>query len=641
MEPGTVVLLHSPLVGVESWGAVPEALRRGGAAVLAAPVDDDDRPPYAGRYVAQAAARVLEAAPAPASPLVLAGHSGAGPLLPAVGAALPAGFRVELEAGGRFPGWNDRDLAPIVPDPAARAALLASLRPRALDFFTEPLPGDQPSWPDAPCGYLHLAGPGRGARLADRAPARRPLPRAGRPGWAGRRDAGAAGEDLTSSLPWRDRDSHGLGDSPQRGWFAVHRPGRPLASPRSNGLSGRRDVTRRVVVGVAGPCAGDTAVGRLALAALRCDVPARRAALAGVGGGNLVDPAGRLVLQPVDQPSPPACEDGAVQPGLLPDAAAGPLDGALGRAGHGQHVQILDTDQVEPAGQVGADLLGPVPAAVSLPGLEAGDSQLGPIPAVRPLALAGLAAFQQPQPAPLGRAQPGGLEQFPGRQRRRHRNTPVDPDHLAIAGREDGGRDRREGDMPAAGAVPGDPVGPRLRHGAGPAEPDPAELGDQHLAPAAVQPPHVGRPDRDDTESLVHVAFAPRRRGRRRWPLLRRPVGAAGAPLPERREPGGVGGVEVPQRLLLDDHAARRQPRIGGSGLGELPALLGEPRCRAARLPPRPLLHRQVPHVPGVRAVAQQHVLLRGGGVQPEAAHPRNLASTCDNEERERRSAPA
>jgi hypothetical protein len=197
MEPGAVVLLHSPLVGAGSWGALPEALRRAGVAVLAPPVDGDERPPYARRYVERAAARVLEAAPAPAPPLVLAGHSGAGPLLPAVGAALraggrpaggylfcdaglpweggrsaapsrldllaeedpamAAGFRAELEAGGRFPGWSDRDLAPIVPDPAARAALLASLRPRGLDFFTEPLPGDQPSWPDAPCGYLHLS----------------------------------------------------------------------------------------------------------------------------------------------------------------------------------------------------------------------------------------------------------------------------------------------------------------------------------------------------------------------------------------------------------------------------------------------------------------------------------------------------
>jgi hypothetical protein len=195
MEPGTLVLLHSPLVGVESWGTLPAALRRGGAAVQAAPVDGDDRPPYAGRYVAQAAARVLEAAPAPGGPLVLAGHSGAGPLLPAVGAALraagrpaggylfcdaglpveqgppvtrldllaredpamAAGFRAELEAGGRFPGWSDRDLAPLVPDAAARAALLGCLRPRGLDFFTEPLPGQPPGWPDAPCGYLHLS----------------------------------------------------------------------------------------------------------------------------------------------------------------------------------------------------------------------------------------------------------------------------------------------------------------------------------------------------------------------------------------------------------------------------------------------------------------------------------------------------
>jgi hypothetical protein len=193
MDPGTLVLLHSPLVGVESWGALPAALRRGGVAVLAARVDGDDRPPYAERYLARAADRVLEAVPEPPAPLVLAGHSGAGPLLPAVGAALraggrpaggylfcdaglpragasrldllaeedpamAAGFRAELEAGGRFPTWTDADLEPLVPDPAARAALLASLRPRGLDFFTEPLPGGPPGWPDAPCGYLHLSG---------------------------------------------------------------------------------------------------------------------------------------------------------------------------------------------------------------------------------------------------------------------------------------------------------------------------------------------------------------------------------------------------------------------------------------------------------------------------------------------------
>jgi hypothetical protein len=122
---------------------------------------------------------------------VLVGHSGAGPLLGAVGiglracgrpaggylfcdAGLPldgasrlellaaedlemaAGFRAELERGGRFPEWSDRDLEPLVPDPVARAALVGSLRPRGLEFFSEPLP-PSPGWPDAPCGFLRLS----------------------------------------------------------------------------------------------------------------------------------------------------------------------------------------------------------------------------------------------------------------------------------------------------------------------------------------------------------------------------------------------------------------------------------------------------------------------------------------------------
>jgi hypothetical protein len=190
MEAGTLVLLHSPLVGVESWGSLPEALTRGGVEAVAVPVGGDDRPPFAGRYVEGAVAGTLEAAPRH-GPLVLVGHSGAGPLLGAVGAGLaasgrPAGgylfcdaglprdgatrlellaaedagmataFRAELERGGRFPAWGDAELAPLVPDPAARAALVRSLRPRDLAFFTEPLP-PAPGWPDAPCGFLRLS----------------------------------------------------------------------------------------------------------------------------------------------------------------------------------------------------------------------------------------------------------------------------------------------------------------------------------------------------------------------------------------------------------------------------------------------------------------------------------------------------
>jgi Alpha/beta hydrolase family len=185
-----MVLLHSPLVGVESWGALPEALGRGGVDAVAVAVDSDDRAPFGERYVRGAVAGVL-GGPSSPEPVVLVGHSGAGPLLGAVGtglraagrpvggylfcdAGLPRGgasrldllaledpemaaaFRGELERGGRFPPWSDADLEPLVPDPAARAALVGSLRPRGLEFFTEPLPAAA-GWPDAPCGYLRLS----------------------------------------------------------------------------------------------------------------------------------------------------------------------------------------------------------------------------------------------------------------------------------------------------------------------------------------------------------------------------------------------------------------------------------------------------------------------------------------------------
>jgi hypothetical protein len=190
VKPERLVLLHSPLVGVESWGVLPAALERGGVAAVALAIEGDERAPFAQRYVSGAVAGVLEAAPAGGS-VVLVGHSGAGPLLGAVGnglraggraaggylfcdAGLPragasrldllaeedqelaAGFRAELEGGGRFPAWSDAELAPLVPDAEARAALVGSLRPRGLEFFTEPLPAD-PGWPDAPCGFLRLS----------------------------------------------------------------------------------------------------------------------------------------------------------------------------------------------------------------------------------------------------------------------------------------------------------------------------------------------------------------------------------------------------------------------------------------------------------------------------------------------------
>ena len=188
-----VVLAHSPLVGPASWGALPEVLRARGDDVVVVDVTDDDQPPFAPRYVARAATQVREAVGA--RPVVLVGHSGAGYLLPLIGAARQAlrsrvagyvfldaglppvrpwsrldllavevdgggewlgGFRAELAAGGHYPTWTDDDLAGQVPGAERRRALVASLRPRTEAFFTETLPVAA-DWPDAPCGMVRLS----------------------------------------------------------------------------------------------------------------------------------------------------------------------------------------------------------------------------------------------------------------------------------------------------------------------------------------------------------------------------------------------------------------------------------------------------------------------------------------------------
>jgi pimeloyl-ACP methyl ester carboxylesterase len=199
----SLALLHSPLTSAAAWGALPAMLCLHGHDVVVPEVTDDDRPSYSGRYVARTALQLRDALGA--GRVVLVGHSGAGPLLAQVGfarqasgspvdgyvfldAGLPRalathnrldlmavedpGFaerlRAHLESGGRFPEWTADDLAEVVPDAGDRAALVAGLRPRGLDFFTEELPLAE-DWPDAPAAYLQLSSsydqPARAARM--------------------------------------------------------------------------------------------------------------------------------------------------------------------------------------------------------------------------------------------------------------------------------------------------------------------------------------------------------------------------------------------------------------------------------------------------------------------------------------------
>ncbi len=194
VTPRALVLLHSPLVGAVSWGDLAQQLTAEQVQVVE--VRTDDRPPYAIRYVAEAArqAAALQPTAEPPAPLTLVGQGGAGPLLPSVGAALRArgrtvaGYvfvdaglprsggtasrldllaaaddsaaavlRLSLAAGAALPEClDDRALEGLALAPADRILLATSRRPRTLDFFTEALPHPD-DWPDAPCGYLSTA----------------------------------------------------------------------------------------------------------------------------------------------------------------------------------------------------------------------------------------------------------------------------------------------------------------------------------------------------------------------------------------------------------------------------------------------------------------------------------------------------
>ena len=395
--------------------------------------------------------------------------------------------------------------------------------------------------------------------------------------------------------------------------FAVHRLGSPIASPRSHGVP-RRDVPCRVHISVEREAACRAPENGLALARFPVRTPAYAAALTRKCRSDLLDPPGSLVIQATDQQSPSGREDLPVQSSFLTHSPAGVVSGSLSALGHVLDAQLLDTDHIEPASQVSADPLAPVPASIGLSNLETGDCDLGLDASVTAAFRAGQPTFRQAQMSLTRLAQLGAAQQFAVRQGCAHGHAAVNADDLTGAWALDGLGDRGEGHVPPASMVQSDPE--RLHatgDGTGPAEPDPPTLGDEHFPSFPVQSAHVLGPDRDDTEPFVASGFAPAR-----------PPVSTGEAVPH-------GLVEVSERLLLHHLTADRQPSMFPPRGGELPALQQVTRCACPSwTPPRLLLASKVPHEPGVGAMLPQCCFSGSRREQAVPGHAKTLSSNAD-----------
>lgn len=188
--PPLFVLIHSPLVGPLTWALVVEQLRDRGADAVAPSLLGTDRRdgPHWQRHVA-AITLALRDVPAHRR-VVLVAHSGAGPLMPAIGqgigqdvagyvfvdAGLPGNdgqSRLDLfdpadadrfrqaAVGGMLPSvWRDEALlrAIGIEDACLRRRFAAEVPDVPLAVYEEPLPVPS-DWPAAPCGYLQFSAP--------------------------------------------------------------------------------------------------------------------------------------------------------------------------------------------------------------------------------------------------------------------------------------------------------------------------------------------------------------------------------------------------------------------------------------------------------------------------------------------------
>lgn len=179
------LLVHSPLLGPVTWSWVAGTLQQRGHRVA---VPSLKRAATAGSWQ-----RCVDAAigGAPPEPVVLVGHSGAGPLLPVIaswmdhqprrlvfvdatvppsggGASLvPEEFLNSLKGlarNGRLPKWSEwfgpGTMEPLVPGEEQRSSVVADQPQLPLSYFDGVVPMPQ-GWTSAEGGYVLLSEPYR------------------------------------------------------------------------------------------------------------------------------------------------------------------------------------------------------------------------------------------------------------------------------------------------------------------------------------------------------------------------------------------------------------------------------------------------------------------------------------------------
>lgn len=296
-----------------------------------------------------------------------------------------------------------------------------------------------------------------------------------------------------------------------------------------------QDVDRSVVVGMGAEAAMATDEARLVFAAFSVYASAFRTGLRGVSGIDLakVSPAFfELVGEDGLEAEPALIEDRTVEPGLLPDHAAGVFDGPARGSRHVFDAEVFEDHRAEASREIERRLVRPILADAGAAGRKfRGASQR-------------LCATGGTTLASRGDALCGALTAFDGFERARdgharargERQCVCDAAINADARTDVGGRDMLdlagEAHMPAERVEREGRVFERPAHGPRVAKFHPADFRQTHGGPFAAQPLHLDL-SALKTEAVVDV-LAPGR-----W--------IAGDALEEI----GEGFVEIAQRLLL------------------------------------------------------------------------------------------